>query len=373
MKHPFWILNSALAFLLAIALLFIVFSRQKTPHREPIETDISSQRIKQDEIKINLSKIYENDLFDTYQKEFPKAPTPRVEIPFPQPPAPERPKIPAIPTPEFLDPMNVTLKGIVVIAGDDTKNRAIIQDNQTKSEQTYKVGNSIGDAQLIRIFNNKVVFLRTNGQQEVLYLRERDAASDPAYSELLGWQQIIRKIDAYNFAVNPKTFIERIQNLAQFIDMLDLSTAFQKGQSIGCRVGAVKPNSLGDALGLQTGDIITQVDDINAFDTQHRFNIYKNILAKKPNESISVQLLRNGKSITLVYTLEDFSSLETTVESNPAQQLALEEKIKEKQIKALQQKQTLAPNLKELRKRERQNMLSKGSMPKKSLTTPMTE
>lgn len=373
MKHPFWILNSALALLLAVVFLFIFFSRQKVSYREPIEPETSSERLKQDEIKINLSKIYENDIFDTYQKEFPKSETPSIEIPFPKPPVPEQPKIPVIPKPEFLEPLNITLKGIMVMSDDDAKNRAIIQDNQTKTEETYKVGNAIGDAQLIRIFNNKVVFLRSNGQQEVLYLREKDAESDPAYSELTEWQHIIRKIDDDNFIINPKAFIERIQNLAQFIDTLDLTTAFQKGQSIGCRVGKIKPFSLGAALGLMTGDIITKIDEISALDTPHRFKIYKNILAKNTNEPITVQLLRNGEPLTLIYTLEDFSPIEKKIETNPAKDQSLKEELREKQIKAIQQKRTFAPNLKELKKRERQNMLSHGSMPSRQLSTHMTE
>lgn len=372
MKHPFWILNSALALLLTAIFLFIMVSQQKAPEREPIEPEVSSDRIKQDEIKINLTKIYENDLFDTFKKEVVRSDTPKVNIPLPQPPVPEKPKVPVIPKPEFLEPLNITLKGIVVMAGDDSKNRAIIQDNQTKSEQTYKIGNSIGDAQLIRIFSNKVIFLRSNGQQEVLYLREKDAQNDPAYTEPVGWDKIIRKIDNTNVVINPTLFVERVQNLAQFIDLLDLTTAFQQGQSIGCRIGSAKPLSLGASLGLITGDIVTQVDEIAASDTAHRFLIYKNVIAKKANEPISVQLLRNGQPLTIVYTLEDFT-IEKARETNPAQELAAEQEIRKKQIKAIEQKQTFAPNIKELKKRERQNMLSRGTMPARKLSTQMTE
>lgn len=363
MKHPLWIINSAIATLLLGAFLFMLFSRQKRPYREEIEPEISAERIKQDEIKINLSKIYENDLFDTYQKEFPQRVPQVPHIPLPQAPTPETPYTPEMPKPEFLDPLNITLKGIVVIASDDSKNRAVIQDNQTKREQTYKVGNTIGDAQLIRIFSNKVIFLRSNGQQEVLYLREKDAELDPTYAALSGWDNVVKTIDAYHRTINPRTFVERIQNLAQFIDTLDLTTAFQKGQSIGCRVGQTKTNSLGKALGLATGDIITHVDDIPATDTPHRFKIYKNVIAKKANEPITVQLLRNHQPLTLVYALEDFSIIDKLEQINPAQELALEEKMKEKQIRAMQQKHTFAPSVRELKKRERQNMLSRGSMP----------
>ncbi len=373
MKHPLWILNSAIAALLIGAFLFMLFSRQKKPSREEIKPEFSAERIKQDEIKINLSKIYENDIFDTYQKEF-KPPVAQIQnIPLPQPPQPESPKTPVMPKTEFLDPLNITLKGIVVISSDDSKNRAVIQDNQTKREQTYKVGNTIGDAQLIRIFSNKVIFLRSNGQQEVLYLREKDAELDPTYAALSGWDNVVKTIDAYHRTINPRTFIERIQNLAQFIDVLDITTAFQKGQSIGCRVGKTKQRSLGKALGFETGDIITHVDDIHATDTPHRFQIYKNIIAKKSNEPITVQLLRQHQPLTLVYALEDFSILDKLEKINPAQDLALEEKMKEKQIKAMQQKHAFAPSIRDLRKRERQNMLSRGAMPTEYKPKQMTE
>lgn len=365
MRHPFWILNSAITALLILTFLFIAFSRQHIPYREPIEIEVvPAERVKQNELRINISKIYENDIFDTYQKEFPKAIAPIKEITLPPPPLLTTPKAPAIPKVEFLDPLNITLKGIViVVSNDNDKHRAIIQDNATKNEMTYKVGNMIEDAQLIRIFNNKVIFLRSNGQQEVLYLREKDAELDPNYTILNGWSDVVQRIDNEHYLINPTTFLARIQDLAQFIDILDVTTAYQKGQSIGCLIGTVNNNSLGAALGLKTGDIIVDIDNIPAADTQQRFTIYKNIIAKKSNESTHVHILRNQQALTLVYTLEDFSILDKLEKISPAKNLELEEKMKEKQLKALHEKSSLVPPVQDLKKRERQNMLSKGKVP----------
>jgi type II secretion system protein C len=362
MKHPFWILNSAIASLLLCAFLFIIFSRQHIRSPFAIEPEISADRIKRDEIKINISKIYENDIFDTYQKKSENPFEGAREIPLPPPPRPVTTKIPEVPKIEFLDPLNITLKGIV-ITNNDNKNRAVIQDNDTKREAIYKIGNMIADAQLIRIFNNKVVFLRANGQQEVLYLREKDALLDPTYAALGNWSHITKHIDNYYHIVNPIAFAEHIQNVAQFIDALDITTAYQKGKSIGCRVGMVKKDSLGAALGFNTGDIILSIDNIPATDINNRFLIYKNIIAKKPNDTIVVKILRDMQPATLVYTLEEFSILDKLEEINPAQELEAEQSIKEKQLKALEQKQALAPAANDLKKRERQNMLSRGKMP----------
>ena len=362
MKHPLWILNSAIASLLLCTFLFIILSRQNIKKPFAINPELSTDRIKRDETKINISKIYENDIFETYQKKPDQLFEAAREIPLPPPPRPTTTKIPEIPKIEFLDPLNITLKGII-ISNNDNKNRAIIQDNDTKRETSYKVGNMITDAKLIRIFNNKVIFLRSNGQQEVLYLREKDALLDPTYAGLNNWSHIAKHIDNYYHIINPIAFTDHINSVAQFIDALDITTAYQNGKSIGCRVGIVKQDSLGAALGFNTGDIILSIDNIPATDINNRFLIYKNIIAKKPNDTIVVKILRDHQSATLVYTLEEFSILDKLEAINPAQELENEQSMKEKQLKALEQKKILAPTTNDLKKRERQNMLSRGKMP----------
>lgn len=61
----------------------------------------------------------------------------------------------------------------------------MIADNKTNQEGTFKVGDTVQDAQLIRIFSNKIILLRNNGQQEVLYLREQDAKLIPHLLRLM--------------------------------------------------------------------------------------------------------------------------------------------------------------------------------------------
>lgn len=363
MRHPYWILNSSLAILMITAFLFVLFFRQEKPIREPIDAELSQNVTKQDELKININKIYENDIFDTYKKPVAGLIQPVKEIPLPIPPQPATPKIPETPKIEFLDPLNITLKGILVVSDEEQKNRAVIQDNETMRETVYKVGNTILDAQLIKILGNKIIFLRSNGQQEVLYLREKDAAMDPVYASLSNWNKIIKHIDDFYHIINPVAFVERIQNVSQFIDALDLTTAYNKGQSIGCLIGNVKKDSLGAALGLNSGDIITFVENISAIDTQHRFQIYKKIIAKKTHEPIIVKILRNQIPINLVYTLEEFDITDKTETISPAQELQTKQIIQQKQLKALEEKPKLFSSAQNVTKHERKNMLNQGKKP----------
>ena len=98
--------------------------------------------------------------------------------------------------------------------------------------------------------------MRSNGQQEVFYLRKSDAAADPTYLIIDDWQGVVRKIVPNNYHIYKEEFTERIKNLAQFIDVLNLTTAYKQGVSVGCRIGSSASNSLVHELGFKEGDII---------------------------------------------------------------------------------------------------------------------
>ena len=303
MKHPVWILNSALLFLLVIAAGFIFFSWQRAPEREDLEPELVAQPVKRNLPRTNIEKIYENDLFGTYHTMLPSEQE-QPEMIMPQVPEPAPAKAPERQTIPFLDPLGITLKGIMTFSVNEAKNRAILEDNKTKDEKLYKVGDKIEDAQLIRIFSNKIIFIRSNGQQEVLYLREKDALTDPSYMSVHGWSDVIEQLNESSFIVNSDLFVTRVQNLGQFIDMLDLTTVYKKGESAGCRIGHLEENSLGLALGLHQGDIILSINDIPATTTSHRFKIYKTLVSLDTHDTIKVLLRRNNRPLNIEYMLQ---------------------------------------------------------------------
>ncbi len=363
MRYPLWVLNSALFALILCAMLFIAFSREEVPEREYIDSGTVATRRKDGISKINLKQIYENDLFDTYAKEPEEVDEPKYVVPLPEPPTPVKPKVPKKAKPKFLDPLPITLKGIMSVS-NGTKNKAIISDNKTKRESIYKVGDKFEDAQIIRIFKNKVIFVRSNGQQEVFYLRQDDAKSDPTYLIISDWKGVIRKIAPNNYRIYLEEFRKRVKNLAQFIDILNLTTAYQKGKSIGCRIGSEEKESLSQELGLKRGDIVLTVNGIPATDTSNRLKIYKEVTKTALGDTINVRLKRGKRSYTLRYALSDFSVIKKP--SGPGQPVTAHY-IEEEQKKMLKKKYKFAPTVKEIRKKERRTMLKKGRKPLKKL------
>src|SRR3990172_5647306 len=238
----------------------------------------------------------------------------------------------------------------------------MVQDNKTMQEGTYKVGDLIQDAQLIRIFKNKIIFLRLNGQQEVLYLREQDAKIDPAYNLAHEWDTVIQKITPNNYLINPKSFTEQIKNLTECIDLLNATTAYQQGKSLGLRIGNLSKSPFGGLMGLQNGDIVLSINGIPAQTTEERLAIYKNITSLKAGNTVTIKLIRKNKEVTIVYTLEDFTQVENE-----------ENDIEEKQETAFllhkkndtirQQHYAFAPTVDKIKKADHQMMFQKGSAP----------
>ncbi len=369
MKHPLWILNSALLILVFSAIGFILTTGQKPSIRTEIEPSATIKPLKGEIAQINISKIYENDLFGTFKRELPQYMAGTVPS-IPEPPSPRSSTVPTQPKPQFLDPLNVSLKGIIIMLNDDGGNRAIIMDNKTSKEATYQVGQMIEDAQIIQILSNKVILLRSNGQQEVLYLREKDAQDDPAYLSIDNWTDVVQKIADTEYSINMHEFVNRVKNLSQFIDMLDLITVYKHGKSVGCHVGNIGEKSLGQELGLQQGDVILSINEVPATDTGNRFKIYKAITNMQQNDVIIAKVKRRDDEIALHYVLKDRKP--DTKSTDQEYKTMSSEDIRQEKVRILQQKHKFAPTLKQIRETERQNMMQRGKTPLPDTTQNIT-
>lgn len=304
MKSPLWILNSSLATLLFGLLLFIFLSRPKVVQKTPLTPLNTGETVKLDTPSIDPSLIYKNDIFGTYIESRPPAeeqPVKKTVVPLP-PTAKTTPVAQPIP-PQFLPPLAISLKGIIY-SQDETDNRAIISDNKTKKESLYKLGDKVLDAEIIHISNNKVMFIRSNGQQETVFVTQGDAQADPVYNQHHTVETLAKKVSDLEYIVYQDTFAQRVHNLAQFIDTLDITTAFHKGKILGVRVGKFEDSSFGSLLGLRQGDVITSINGMPTTTTKHRVAIYNRLKEITEDTTIAVDMLRQGRVVTLQYLVK---------------------------------------------------------------------
>lgn len=299
MKKPLWLLNLLLLFILLLSIIFAINTRVNLPSttKTKVGKDVAQQK-KQPGLDKNI--ILANDMFQTISSPIEK-PKPKIkELPtLPTPPRKISVVIPRISKPKILDPLPIKATGIVYF-GDPQSDSVFILNTRTKSEARYKLSDQVEDAQIIRILSNKVVLLRSNGQQEILYLvqpeQENESPSEKGeFSKVIGGN--VYEIDIDNFA-------KEVPDLNKLIFTFDARNGLYENKIVGIRIGNVDENKLAQSLGIITNDMIEKVNGLSVDTTDNRIKAYESVAAMKPNQEVAVQIKRNNKNIELKYKLK---------------------------------------------------------------------
>lgn len=306
MRQPLWAINSSLLFFCILGQVVFLFLHTPIARRVSLEPDTVSLIQKKINETVDISKIYgPNDLFDTYVVSRASELKP-IELAIPAIPEvpPLIPLVIPVEAPKvFIAPLPVVLKGVMFVHDRPSESVAIIQFQDSKEEINYRVGQLINDAQILKIYANRIIVVRSNGQQETLYLREDDAGKDLALDTAKELSALSIPVKNGVYQIPVEKFINYIKTLGQFIDILDLTTVYKKGKSIGCRVGKADKDSLGSKLGFVYDDIIQQIDDLPVTDIASRVLAFDHIVEKKTGDIITVKVERSGSVVSLQYAL----------------------------------------------------------------------
>ncbi len=358
MKQPVWIINSSLLLLCILGIAMMYFNSPEIPERQEITPEVPIRSKPRVTTKINISTIYDNDLFNTYQPPLPQPEIKDYAKKMPVAPMPQPLYMPHEGPPHFLEPLPIRVTGIIIV-GDKQKDTTMITNIKTQEEVSYRLGSKIQDAQLIQILPNRIILIRSNGQQEILYLRKEDAVK--AEQEDRPWSTVIERINPTSYRIDPDEFTQKAKNLGNVIDLLDLTTAYKEGASVGCRIGMSGPKSLANALGLRVGDIIQQVDAMPATTTEDRLALYDYIIARKLGDSLTIELLRGNKKIKYIITLGELESAKSAIiKPGAVTSEKTEQEIEQEKIKLLEQKHHFAPTINQIREQERKAMWHHG-------------
>lgn len=315
MKQQLWIVNSSLLGIFFIACTLLKFFEQYPPVRRPGKIVLQDSVKKKEPISpATLEVIYKNDIFGTFVPQISMPPAPAQAIkqslvtPMPELQATQVTPIPEAKKQEFIDALNLTLKGIV-ISSDELKNVVMIAD-ETQKENLYHLGDKIKDAQIIKIVRNRVVFLRANGQQELFFLRKEDNPLSIPFEER--WKMTVKQINPTTFEIDPEYFVREVDSLGNFVDSLPLvGTAYQGGSSIGIRVGNLEKQDVGSMLGLQPFDIIVAINNVTTAEPKNRLEIYDAVTQSKIGDTINVKVKRGQQEVELAYKLSKLAQGKT--------------------------------------------------------------
>jgi type II secretory pathway component PulC len=360
MRQPFWKLNFGLLLVVLALLCVVLFDKIHLPHPTPIApSEGQLQTITQKVESVDVSKICLHDLFNTYiSRTVPEQE--KTDYVKPAPPPPEAIVItpPPVEQPQFLDPLPLTLTGVFMF-NDETKDRAVILNTKTNEEATYKIGDEIEDAQLVKIFSQKVLFVRSNGQQEVIYLSQDIANNEMKKNFKTTWDHISKKIDSNHYVIDKQEFINEITTISNLIDRFNLATAYKQGKSIGIKIGSLEENGLASAFGFNSGDIVTHVNHEPVATTNERMDVFKKLKDLPNSGTITIEFLRNEQPTTLTLTLGTIVPSQQSVSKQEPKNVTLqkERETREQQLALLKQREQFAPTAREIRFKERENVI----------------
>lgn len=298
---PLWFLNLTLMMLNFILIIFLGVSYNEIKINFLLNNK-NNEKIELIKSEIpNLAEITERDVFNTVdpikkqKKIYIYQPNTIVNMIYP----------PAYPTPlqiqpqvvferEMLPPLQITLHG-TIINDNPVKNKVFIENMRTKEEKDYSIGDIVEDAQIVFISKNKVIFVRSNGQEESIYLNklfkiEEEANSNISWNKIITTNDNIKNIDLNLFGYKIKSF-------GAFIEELGLATYFENGIPVGCKIKNTKSNSLAQVLGFIENDIIISINNLPINTTEARATCINSIIKNFINEEfiINVAFKRNNE------------------------------------------------------------------------------
>lgn len=218
---------------------------------------------------------------------------------------------PPPPAPLPVTPLNLRLVGVFFNEGGSNRALALIAE-ASGTERGYRVGESLpGGAKLDRVQSDHVVVSR-NGRQEVLKLpRLGDPNSTPASpppplllpnapepeaDPATSMQQ--RAIDAS--AIAQRLRGEMATRPQALEDIAFANPYVQNGQFLGFRLRPGRDRQLLQQLGLNSGDVITEINGSRLNNPMQGFSMLQEVMNA---DQVSVRVLRNGAEVPLTFSL----------------------------------------------------------------------
>ncbi len=193
-------------------------------------------------------------------------------------------------------------------ANDERRSRAAIQDEKTQKHLVVAVGDALeGHARVsVRAIERTRVVLDNAGRAEELVLREDDPS-------LAAVRKPAAQRGARRAAARPgtdETLDQRLktlsgpdgQGISQILSSARIVPQYFEGQMQGMRVDSIKADSLFQKVGLQNGDVITEVNGIVIDRVEATSAIFDEFATA---EEIDIAALRGGSAVKLSASAAD--------------------------------------------------------------------
>jgi general secretion pathway protein C len=319
-RSYFWALNMAFmimgAYLLADTANFFVAKHLEDlmpPHKAGQGVHQNTDQDKIASTVRDYSSIIRRNLFGTPAPDFVPVPFVPVSLP-PLPPSLPPPPVAEVVPPKV--PLNMTLIGTVVSAEGPEHSYAVIEDGRTRRQYMYRIGDFLlQDAKLVQIFRTRVVISRGD-EEEVLVTglsglkgsSTKNTPVAPPASSMLPPSiprdrtpgSGVRQVSNNRWVMDREEVDDAVTHLPELLTKARVVPNFTDGKPDGFRIFAIREDSLYSKIGLQNGDILRRVNDVDVGNPQNFLAVFERL---KGEAHIRIELIRNNKEEAFQYEI----------------------------------------------------------------------
>lgn len=204
---------------------------------------------------------------------------------------------------EVLEPtsLKVVLLGTGTVEGDPQSDVAVIRDPAKKSQNFYRVGDTVQGAVVKKILRGKVI-VRIGDKDEILMMEEKDKKQtekkSPA-SKRTSKRASKPTGEEATTLVNRSDLEGSLKNINKLLSQVRIRPHFKGGKADGLSVTRIKPGSIIDKLGLKNGDVIHGINGKAVKGPDGILELYKKL---KSGSRVSLEISRKNKIKTINYS-----------------------------------------------------------------------
>jgi len=199
-----------------------------------------------------------------------------------------------------LEPTTLQVRLLGTIAGDDQSTRAIIEDQQKREQNLYRVGDAIQNAVVNRILRGKVV-LRVDGRDQILTMDEQKKAAGqdrPVRQAPSAGRTSSRSI----VSLNRQEVTASLDNISDILTQVRVEPYMKDGKPAGLLVNDIAPDSIFERMGLLDGDIVQAVNNRRIKTPDDVVSFYQGL---KSASRLSLLVTRDGRRKVLNYNIKE--------------------------------------------------------------------
>jgi general secretion pathway protein C len=202
---------------------------------------------------------------------------------------------------EELEPTSLKIRLLGTVTGDGANAVAVIEDTGKRTQELYRVGDSVQEAAVKSILREKVV-LAVGNRDEILVMEKPSSGdTDDRQKPVMQRSEAVEEIER-NITLRHSNIDESLENINDLLSQASIRAHYTDNQPDGLAITGIKAGSIFRRMGLRNGDIIRGVSNNEIKSPEDVIELYNDL---KSETDVSLQITRRGREMSLNYSFVD--------------------------------------------------------------------